>query len=138
MLVCVCCCSFFLLFLSAEDGLLAPFSHRFQTLNPCLSCCSLCDLSPPPNQTLAQLLDRLAAIPGLEWVRLHYAYPASFPMDVLQVMKAHDKICNYIDIPLQHISESLLKSMKPMLGSGTASLPLHPKPIYCRLRHGAS
>lgn len=49
---------------------------------------------------------------GIEWIRLHYAFPTGFPMDVLEVMKREPKICNYIDIPLQHISDSILKSMR--------------------------
>ncbi len=68
------------------------------------------------EQKLAYLLEQLAAVKGLDWIRLHYAYPASFPEDVLQVMKDHDNICNYLDIPLQHISDPILKSMKRGLG----------------------
>ena len=49
---------------------------------------------------------------GIEWIRLHYAYPHKFPMDVLQVMKANPKICRYLDIPFQHISDSVLKKMR--------------------------
>jgi len=64
------------------------------------------------KQNLAELLEKLSKIKDLEWIRLHYAYPASFPMDVLDVMRKHDNICNYLDIPVQHISDPLLKSMK--------------------------
>ncbi len=63
------------------------------------------------KQDLADLLDQLANIEGLKWIRLHYAYPTSFPLDVLNVMKSHPNICNYLDIPFQHISDSVLKSM---------------------------
>ena len=49
---------------------------------------------------------------GIEWIRLHYAYPTGFPEDVLDVIKEETKVCNYLDIPLQHISDSLLKSMR--------------------------
>lgn len=64
------------------------------------------------KRKLADLLEKLAQIKGIEWIRLHYAYPASFPMDVLKVMKKYDNICKYIDIPLQHINTDILTSMK--------------------------
>jgi ribosomal protein S12 methylthiotransferase len=64
------------------------------------------------EQKLAELLERLSDVEGLEWIRLHYAYPASFPMEVLEVMRERENICNYLDIPLQHISDPVLKSMK--------------------------
>ena len=61
---------------------------------------------------LAELLKRLVTVEGIEWIRLHYAFPTGFPMDVLDVMKNESKICNYIDIPLQHIADPILKSMR--------------------------
>ncbi len=64
------------------------------------------------KRNLAELLENLAQIEGIEWIRLHYAFPTGFPMDVLELMKKEPKICNYIDIPLQHISDSVLKSMR--------------------------
>ncbi|RXR23338.1 30S ribosomal protein S12 methylthiotransferase RimO [Flavobacterium stagni] len=64
------------------------------------------------KRNLAELLEALAKVDGIEWIRLHYAFPSGFPMDVLDLMKKEPKICNYIDIPLQHISDSILKSMK--------------------------
>ncbi|NVN96464.1 MAG: 30S ribosomal protein S12 methylthiotransferase RimO [Bacteroidetes bacterium] len=64
------------------------------------------------KRKLADLLEKLAAIKGLEWIRLHYTYPASFPMEVLKVMAKHDNICKYLDIPLQHINSNILASMK--------------------------
>lgn len=64
------------------------------------------------KRKLAELLEKLASIKGLEWIRLHYAYPAAFPMDVLHVMAKYDNICKYLDIPLQHINTDLLTSMK--------------------------
>ncbi len=64
------------------------------------------------KRNLAQLLEALVNVEGIEWIRLHYAFPTGFPMDVLDVMKRESKICNYIDIPLQHISDSILKSMR--------------------------
>jgi len=69
------------------------------------------------EQKLATLLEKLSDIKGLEWIRLHYAYPASFPDDVFRVMRERDNICNYLDIPLQYISEPILKSMKRSIGS---------------------
>ena len=64
------------------------------------------------KRNLAELLENLAKVEGIEWIRLHYAFPTGFPMDVLDLMKRELKICNYIDIPLQHISDNILKSMK--------------------------
>jgi ribosomal protein S12 methylthiotransferase len=64
------------------------------------------------KRNLAELLENLAKVEGIEWIRLHYAFPTGFPMDVLELMKREPKICNYIDIPLQHISDSVLKSMR--------------------------
>ena len=64
------------------------------------------------KRNLAELLEALAAIEGIEWIRLHYAFPSGFPMDVLELMKREPKICNYLDIPLQHISDNILKSMR--------------------------
>src|SRR5690606_21355099 len=57
------------------------------------------------EQKLAPLLERLSDIPGVEWLRLHYAYPAHFPYDILKVMRERDNICKYLDIALQHISD---------------------------------
>jgi len=64
------------------------------------------------KRALADLLKELIKIEGIEWIRLHYAFPTGFPMDVLEVMKNEPKICNYLDIPLQHINTELLQSMK--------------------------
>jgi len=64
------------------------------------------------KQKLAQLIIELEKITGLEWIRLHYTYPTSFPDEVLDLISKSTKICNYIDIPLQHISDKILKSMK--------------------------
>ena len=64
------------------------------------------------KRALAQLLEALAKVDGIEWIRMHYAFPTGFPMDVLDVMKREPKVCNYLDIPLQHINTELLKSMK--------------------------
>ena len=64
------------------------------------------------KRNLAELLEALVKVEGIEWIRLHYAFPTGFPMEVLEVMKREPKICNYLDIPLQHISDSILKSMR--------------------------
>jgi ribosomal protein S12 methylthiotransferase len=64
------------------------------------------------KRNLAELLEHLVKVEGIEWIRLHYAFPTGFPMDVLDIMKREPKICNYLDIPLQHISDSILKSMR--------------------------
>src|SRR5690606_1990067 len=64
------------------------------------------------KRALAELLRKLAQVEGIEWLRLHYAFPTGFPMDVLEVMKEEPKICKYLDIPLQHISDPILKSMR--------------------------
>ncbi|WBL26684.1 30S ribosomal protein S12 methylthiotransferase RimO [Zunongwangia sp. HGR-M22] len=64
------------------------------------------------KRNLAELLENLVKVEGIEWIRLHYAFPTGFPMDVLEIMKREPKICNYLDIPLQHISDELLKSMR--------------------------
>ncbi len=64
------------------------------------------------KRALADLLKELVKIDGVEWIRLHYAFPTGFPIDVLEVMKKEPKVCNYLDIPLQHINTVLLKSMR--------------------------
>jgi len=61
---------------------------------------------------LAELVERLSDIPGVEWIRLHYAYPAQFPFDILRVMRERDNVCKYIDLALQHISDNMLKIMR--------------------------
>ena len=64
------------------------------------------------KRRLADLLIELSKVEGIEWIRLHYAFPTGFPQDVLDVIRDIDKVCNYIDIPLQHINDDILKSMK--------------------------
>lgn len=64
------------------------------------------------KRRLADLLKELVAVEGIEWIRLHYAFPTGFPEDVLEVMRNENKICNYLDIPLQHIADPILKSMR--------------------------
>jgi len=64
------------------------------------------------KRNLAELITRLSEVEGIAWIRLHYLYPSGFPEDVLSVIADNDKVCNYIDIPLQHISDAVLKSMR--------------------------
>ena len=64
------------------------------------------------KRRLADLLKALVAVDGIEWIRLHYAFPTGFPEDVLEVIREENKICNYLDIPLQHIADPILKSMR--------------------------
>jgi ribosomal protein S12 methylthiotransferase len=64
------------------------------------------------ERKLADLLRAISDVPGVEWIRLHYAYPSQFPLDALEVMAERDNICKYIDIPLQHVSDNMLKVMR--------------------------
>ena len=64
------------------------------------------------KRALAELLDKLSDVKGIEWIKLHYAFPAGFPMDVLEVMNNKENICKYLDIPLQHGSTKMLKAMR--------------------------
>lgn len=64
------------------------------------------------KRELAFLLEKLSSIKGLEWIRLQYAYPAAFPYDLIQVIKEHKNICNYLDVPFQHINDRILTSME--------------------------
>lgn len=64
------------------------------------------------ERRLPELIERMAEIPGVEWIRLHYAYPTHFPMDLLRVMREHDNVCKYLDIALQHISDQVLDRMR--------------------------
>lgn len=64
------------------------------------------------KRALPDLLRRLSDVPGIEWIRLHYAYPHKFPMEILEVMKERSNICNYLDMPLQHAADNMLKAMR--------------------------
>ena len=64
------------------------------------------------KRNLSELLNQLSDVEGIDWIRLHYAFPSGFPMDVLDVMNERKNICNYLDMPLQHITDSMLKSMR--------------------------
>lgn len=75
------------------------------------------------KKSLAELLQNLSTVQGIEWIRLHYAYPLGFPLEILDVMRENEKICKYIDIPLQHVNDRILKLMRRGLGSeGTRKL----------------
>ena len=69
------------------------------------------------KRMLPDLLNRLADIRGLEWIRLHYAYPSKFPMEILDTMRQRDNICNYLDMPLQHASDNMLQAMRRQITS---------------------
>lgn len=69
------------------------------------------------KRALSELLKHLSDVEGLHWIRLHYAYPTKFPLDVLDVMRERENICNYLDMPLQHISDNMLKAMKRQITS---------------------
>ena len=64
------------------------------------------------KRTLPELLDKLCDVEGIEWIRLHYAYPSKFPLEIIEVMKRQPKVCNYLDMPLQHAADQVLNSMK--------------------------
>lgn len=64
------------------------------------------------ERRLAELMQRLSDVKGIEWIRLHYAFPSGFPLDVLDVIRERENICNYLDMPLQHVSDQMLKSMR--------------------------
>ncbi len=64
------------------------------------------------KRALPELLDALCEVEGIEWIRLHYAYPSKFPLDIIHTMKRQKKVCNYLDIPLQHASNAVLENMK--------------------------
>ena len=64
------------------------------------------------KRNLAELVNRLSDVEGIDWIRLHYAFPAGFPMDVLDVMNEKSNVCNYLDMPLQHVSDNMLKAMR--------------------------
>ena len=80
------------------------------------------------KRNLAELLNSLSEVKGIEWIRLMYAYPSHFPVDIIQTISDNPKICNYIDIPLQHISDNVLKSMR----RGTTSRQI--RDLLCKLK----
>lgn len=69
------------------------------------------------KRALPELLERLCEVDGIEWIRLHYAYPSKFPLEILDVMRDQPKVCNYLDIPLQHYSDPVLSRMKRQITS---------------------
>jgi ribosomal protein S12 methylthiotransferase len=64
------------------------------------------------DRKLPELLSKLSDVEGIEWIRLHYAFPSGFPLEILDVMRERSNICNYLDMPLQHVSDNMLKSMR--------------------------
>lgn len=70
------------------------------------------------SRELPKLLKALNEVDGIEWIRLHYAYPSKFPIEIIESIKENDKVCNYLDIPLQHISDPILKAMKRQITKG--------------------
>lgn len=64
------------------------------------------------KRRIAELVNKISQVEGIEWIRLHYAYPAGFPFELIEEMKNNHKVCNYLDIPLQHINNNILKSMR--------------------------
>lgn len=89
--------------------LVAQGVKEFQVIAQDLSYYGM-DLYKEPK--LAQLIERVSDVDGVEWIRLHYAYPAKFPYDVLRVMRERDNVCKYLDIALQHISDKVLQNMR--------------------------
>lgn len=77
------------------------------------------------KRVLPELLNRLADVKGLEWIRLHYAYPSKFPIEVLEVIRDRENICNYLDMPLQHASDQMLKAMKRQITRTEMSELIH-------------
>jgi ribosomal protein S12 methylthiotransferase len=77
------------------------------------------------KRVLPELLNRLADVKGLEWIRLHYAYPSKFPLEILDVIRERENICNYLDMPLQHASDSMLKAMKRQITRSEMSELIH-------------
>jgi ribosomal protein S12 methylthiotransferase len=77
------------------------------------------------KRVLPDLLNRLADVKELEWIRLHYAYPSKFPLEILDVMRDRENICNYLDMPLQHASDAMLKAMKRQITSSEMTELIH-------------
>ena len=77
------------------------------------------------KRALPDLLNRLADLKGLEWIRLHYAYPSKFPLEILDVIRERENICNYLDMPLQHASDAMLKAMKRQISRSEMTELIH-------------
>jgi ribosomal protein S12 methylthiotransferase len=77
------------------------------------------------KRQLPELLNRLADVKGLEWIRLHYAYPSKFPLEILDTMRERENICNYLDMPLQHASDDVLRAMKRQITRSEMSELIH-------------
>lgn len=91
------------------ENLVAQGVHEFQIIAQELTFYGI-DLYK--EQKIAELVERIADIPGVEWIRLHYAYPAQFPTDLLRVIRERENVCKYLDIALQHISDNMLSRMQ--------------------------
>jgi ribosomal protein S12 methylthiotransferase len=77
------------------------------------------------KRALPELLHRLADVPGLEWIRLHYAYPSKFPLEILDVIRERENICNYLDMPLQHASDHMLSAMRRQISRAEMTDLIH-------------
>lgn len=77
------------------------------------------------KRMLPELLHRLADVKGLEWIRLHYAYPSKFPLEIIDAMRDHENICNYLDMPLQHASDNMLKAMRRQISRSEMTDLIH-------------
>ncbi len=77
------------------------------------------------KRALSELLNRLCEVEGIEWIRLHYAYPSKFPLDIIQTMKDQPKICKYLDLPLQHSSDQVLTRMKRQISHQESLVLIH-------------
>ncbi len=91
------------------EALVAGGTKEFQVIAQDLSFYGI-DLYK--KMALPELIERISDVPGVEWIRLHYAYPAKFPYDLLRVMRERSNVCKYLDIALQHVSDNMLKVMK--------------------------
>lgn len=95
--------------LEEVEGLVAKGVKEFQMIAQDLT---YYGLDRYKEMKLPELVERIAKVEGVEWIRLHYAYPAHFPLDLLRVMRENDNVCKYLDIALQHISDNMLKQMR--------------------------
>ena len=77
------------------------------------------------ERALSKLLDALCEVEGIEWIRLHYAYPSKFPLDIIETMVRQPKVCNYLDIPLQHAADNILSAMKRQITQAETRALIH-------------
>ena len=96
-----------------ERTLTTPKHYAYLKISEgCDRKCSYCAIPIITGRHISKLIERISEIPGVEWIRLHYAYPAHFPTDLFRVMRERDNVCKYMDIALQHISDNMLKLMR--------------------------